>query len=78
MARSVHLSDEAYDVLTALKREGESYSDAVLRITAERRDPRQLLDLSPPREDFDLEELRARGRAADQAKLEELFGQEGN
>lgn len=76
MARSVHLSEDAYDLLTALKEEGESYSDAVLRIAAERRDPRQLLELSPPREDFDLEELRARGQAADRAKLEGLYGDE--
>lgn len=76
MARSVHLSEDAYDLLTALKREGESYSDTVLRLAAERKDPRQLLELSPPREGFDLEELRARGRAGDRAKLEELYGED--
>ncbi|PSG97541.1 hypothetical protein BRD56_04910 [Thermoplasmatales archaeon SW_10_69_26] len=75
MARSVHLSEDAYGLLTALKREDESYSDTVIRIAAERRDPRKLLELSEPSEDFDLEELRARGRASDRAKLDELFGQ---
>lgn len=75
MAHSVHLSDEAYDLLTALKRENESYSDTVKRLAADRRDPRALLELSPPREGFDLEELREATRQADRAKLEELHDQ---
>jgi predicted nucleic acid-binding protein/predicted CopG family antitoxin len=69
MARSVHLSEDAYDTLTALKGEDESYSDVVLRLAGERRDPTALLDLPPLREGFDLDEVRARALEADRDKL---------
>ena len=45
MARSVQLSEQAYATLTALKRKGESYSDVVLRMASERKDPKRLLRL---------------------------------
>lgn len=60
MGRLVDLSEEAYALLTALKREEESYSDVVQRLAAERKDPLALKNLSPPRADFDLEELRGK------------------
>ncbi|HLE97839.1 MAG TPA: antitoxin VapB family protein [Candidatus Thermoplasmatota archaeon] len=42
MARQVQLADEAYARLSALKRDGESFSDVVLRLTRPRKDPRGL------------------------------------
>ena len=38
MARTVMLSEEAYSTLTGAKREGESYSDVVLRLLGPRRE----------------------------------------
>lgn len=71
MARSVHLSEAAYDLLTALKPGGESNSDVVLRLAGERRDPRALLDLGPFREGFDLRALWELSRGTDVQRLEE-------
>ena len=36
MARQIRLSDEAYECLEARRREGETFSDVVLRLTGER------------------------------------------
>lgn len=69
MARSVHLSEDAYATLTALKGDNESYSDVVLRLAGDRRDPRALLDLPPLRDGFDLAEVRETAREADREKL---------
>lgn len=74
MAHSVHLSDEAYSLLTALKEEGESYSDVVTRLASSRRELSALRNLSGPREDFDLERTRERMAEADQRRFDELVG----
>lgn len=42
MSKNVRLSEEAYDRLEAHKREGETFSDVVLRLAGER----SLLDLA--------------------------------
>lgn len=39
MTKQVQLSDEAYAVLKARKRPGESFSQAVLRLSAASKDP---------------------------------------
>jgi len=36
MSKSVHLSEEAYERLTALRREDETLSEVVVRLTGER------------------------------------------
>lgn len=69
MASTVQLSEEAYKTLTALKRKGESYSDVVLRLASERKDPRRLLELSGWPDDLDVRALRDASREADLAKL---------
>lgn len=72
MAHSVHLSDEAYGLLTALKEEGESYSDVVKRLASSRRDLSALRELSGPREGFDLDTIRGKMADADRDRFEEL------
>lgn len=72
MPRTVQLSDEAYATLAALKKQGESFSDVVRRIAAERKDPRQLLKLRV-RSDHDYEMVHRKMAAADRRKLERLF-----
>ena len=37
--KTISLTEEAYERLKAHRREGESFTDAVLRLTAERGDP---------------------------------------
>lgn len=74
MAHSVHLSNDAYRLLTALKDEGESYSDVVERLASSRRNLGALKELSGPREDVDLEAIRAKMDAADKRRMEELLG----
>lgn len=72
VARTVQLSEQAYAALAALKAPGESFSSEILRILSERRDPRALLRLSPPRPDFDLGEVRARMAQADLERLRRM------
>jgi len=52
MAKTVQLSDEAHARLAAEKRERESYSDVVLRLTGEK-DPLRFVGRLKLREDFD-------------------------
>lgn len=70
MVRSVRISEDAYAVLTALKREDESFSDVVTRLVSQRYDPRALKELPGLREDFDLEALRARSGEIDRQSLD--------
>ncbi len=77
LAKSVHLSEDVYALLTALKREGESYSDTVRRLASERRDPQALKELPPLADDFDLDEFRDEARQRDLDKLESLHGEDG-
>lgn len=75
--RTVQLSDAAYATLAALKSAGESFSDAVLRLAAERKRPLALLDLPPPDARFDLDALRRLAGDADRARLDALGGAGG-
>lgn len=75
MAKTVHLSEDVYALLTALKREGESYSDTVRRLASERRDPSALRELPPLEEGFDLDAFREEARERDLSKLESLYGE---
>lgn len=72
MARWVNLSEDAYALLTALKKDGESFSNVVERIAAERRNPLALKNLKPPRDDFEIETFREKTRTRDLEKLEDL------
>jgi predicted CopG family antitoxin len=74
MPKTVQLSEEAYASLAALKREGESFSDVVKRLVRSRKEPRALMALKGPREDFDLEALRRQSRERDLAKLARTRG----
>lgn len=74
MAHRVDLSEGAYRMLTALKEEGESYSDVVERLASSRQNLAALKDLSGPREDLDLEAIRAKMDAADRRSMEKLLG----
>lgn len=70
MAKTVQLSEEAYATLAALKRAGESFSDVVRRLAAERKDPRALKNLGGLRPDF--EEILEKMRQADIRKMKRL------
>ena len=74
MARTVQLSDEAYQRLRLLRREGESFSDVVNRIVRSLKDPRKLLDLSPPLPGPTWDEADRRMRAADRERARAVFG----
>ncbi len=54
MAKSIRLSEEAYDRLTAHKREDETFSDVVLRLAGER----SLLELAGILSDDEADALR--------------------
>jgi predicted CopG family antitoxin len=54
MAKSIRLSEEAYDRLAAHKREGETFSDVVLRLAGER----SLLELAGILSDDEADALR--------------------
>lgn len=69
MPKTVQLSEEAYASLAALKRRGESFSDVVNRLVRARKDPRALLRLKGPRDDFDLQALRDLSKRKDMEDL---------
>lgn len=69
MPKTVQFSDEAYATLVALKRQGESFSDVVKRLAAERKDPRRLLKLTRPDRDWNYAEVRRKMNAADKRRL---------
>ncbi len=73
MAHRIDLSEGAYRMLTALKSEGESYSDVVQLLASSRRNLAALEELSGPREDLDLETIRAKMDAADHRSMKELL-----
>lgn len=54
MSKSIRLSEEAYDRLAAHKREGETFSDVVLRLAGER----SLLELAGVLSDDEADALR--------------------
>lgn len=54
MSKSIRLSEEAYERLAAHKREGETFSEVVLRLAGER----SLLDLAGILSDEDADALR--------------------
>lgn len=69
MARTVHLSDEAYALLKALKRSDESFSDVVLRETGSGRDPLKLLELAKHMDpNVDVDEIRRRRRSMEEER----------
>ena len=74
--RTIQLSDDAYATLAALKRAGESFSDEVKRIVAERKDPRALQSLRKLQRvpGWDHASLDARSRAKDVQELDERLG----
>jgi len=69
MPRTVQLSDPAYAALAAAKEAGESFSEVVLRLLSERKDPRALLEFGPTWEGYDYDDLDQKMRPADQEKL---------
>lgn len=75
MPRSVQLSDDAYALLKALKRERESFSDVVKRLASERKDPRKLKELKGWGEGLGIEweEFDRRMREADDKRFGSLF-----
>lgn len=74
MAKTVQLSEPAYKALAHNKQKGESFSDVVLRILSDDKDPMALLNLGPMREDFDLDEFRRQMEAEDMTRRRELWG----
>ncbi len=78
MARSVSLSDVAFQALRSEKREGESDSDVVLRLYREarrkRKDPMAFLDRSSERawSHEEYEDFQERMRQADHEKARQL------
>lgn len=74
MPKTVQLSDEAYGLLTALKRPGESYSDTVKRLAVGRKDPRGLLKLGPSWPGYDFDEVKRKMDEADRKRYEEIHG----
>lgn len=73
MARTVQLSEEAYEKLALLKQTGESFSDVVNRIVGSLKDPRKLLELSPPAPGPSWEEVDEKMRKADQKRAREIL-----
>lgn len=73
MAKTVQLSEKAYASLRAHKRPNESFSDVVMRILGERKDPMRLLELPPPAPDFDFDEFDRRMREADERRWKEMW-----
>ncbi|NHN40917.1 hypothetical protein G9C85_04610 [Halorubellus sp. JP-L1] len=55
MSKSIRLSEDAYERLAAHKREGETFSDVVLRLAGER----SLLELAGILDDDDADAMRA-------------------
>lgn len=76
MPRTVQLSDDAYATLTALKRSGESFSDTVKRLAAERKDLNALRDLRKIQRvpGYDYDALDKFSADKDRRELEERFG----
>ncbi len=73
MSSTVHLSDEAYALLKALKGPNESFSDVVMREIGTGRNPLKLLELKELMDpDIDLDEIRARRAPAEAAREESL------
>jgi predicted CopG family antitoxin len=70
MTRTVQLSEEAYARLTAEKEEGESYSDAVLRLVTEK-DPMRWVGRRKIPKEYD-ETLR-KMREAEVERVRELW-----
>jgi len=71
MSKSIRLSDDAYEHLAAHKREGETFSDVVLRLAGER----SLLELAGILDDEEAVALRdaiEERRARREAELEEI------
>lgn len=54
MSRSIRLSEDAYERLAAHKREGETFSDVVMRLAGER----SLLEIAGVLSDEEADELR--------------------
>lgn len=70
MPKTVQLSDAAYSTLAALKSPRESFSDTVLRLATERKDPTLLLKLSELRSDIDYRVLRDISRKKELKRLD--------
>lgn len=77
MSKNVRLSEEAYERLAAHKREGETFSDVVLRLAGER----SLLDLAGILSDEEADALReavAERRERRRTELEETAEEMGD
>lgn len=73
MGRTVHLSDEAYELLLALKGTGDSFSDVVVRELGKGQNPLKLLemgDLLDP--GMDLDETRRLRRPEEEERERQL------
>ncbi len=68
MARTVQFSEEAYRWLRQFRRPGESFSQALMRLARERKDPLRLLELGPRDDEVDLAKMRAMSDAIDKER----------
>lgn len=69
MPKTVQFSDKAYATLKALKRDGESFSDTILRMAASQKDPLALLNLPAPDFDWDYTAIRRTSNRIDRERL---------
>jgi predicted CopG family antitoxin len=79
-AKTVALDPEAYDMLRRQRRSGETFSDAVKRLSGRRRSILDFAGIWKDVPDEDLERLRsflAEGRRRDRARVERLFQKGG-
>ena len=76
MPKQVQLSDDAYATLTALKAPGESFSDIVRRLAANK-DLKALRQLGPRIPGWDDALLHHEGADADRKRLRRLLGKRG-
>jgi predicted CopG family antitoxin len=77
MPKTVQLSDDAYATLAALKAPGESFSETVLRLVGERKDPTLLLKLGGLRPDYDYRELRTRSNQIEERRMKARLERRG-
>ena len=76
MPKTVQLSNKAYQALAACKTANESFSDVVMRLLSERKNPDALLEMSPAWEGYDYDEIHERMRQADLERLSGLISRD--
>ncbi|HXY47309.1 MAG TPA: antitoxin VapB family protein [Thermoplasmata archaeon] len=79
-AKTVALDPEAYELLRRNRRSGETFSDAVKRLSGGRRSILEYAGIWKEIPDRDLEKIRSflrEGRRRDRERMERLFRHEG-